>query len=411
MPFETFIAGRYLRSRRKHAFISLITLLSIAGVTIGVMALVVVIAVMAGFETDLKSRILGIESHILVTRSESDLSDYRQLVSRITSDREIIEATPFVTAQVMVRSGTGVAGAVLRGSMPEALPDAITGVTGEQAADVFDRRSTPGRLDKAPGIILGKELARSIGVGPGETVYLISPRGILTPMGHVPAMKRFVVSGFLASGMYEYDGTLAFIAIGDAQKMLRMGDRVSGIDIRVRDIYRADRMAAELQDRLGGEYQVKDWMQMNHSLFSALKLEKAVMFIILTLIILVAAFNIASSLVMLVMKQKRDIGVLKAMGATQAAIRRIFVMKGVVIGLLGTTLGGTAGIFLCFMLEKYRFIELPDDVYYITTLPVQLDVLDVVAIAGAALVICFLATLYPAQQAAKVDPVEAIRYG
>lgn len=411
MPFETFIARRYLRSRRKHAFISLITLLSIAGVTIGVMALVVVIAVMAGFENDLKSRILGIESHILVTRPESEFSDHRQLVQRLASESDVLEVTPFVTAQVMVRSGTGIAGAVLRGVAPDALPRAVTGVAGEQLAEVFGVRSTVGRLDKAPGIILGKELARSIGVGLGETVYLISPRGILTPMGHVPAMKRFVVNGFLESGMYEYDGTRAYISIGDAQKMLRMGDGVSGIDIRVRDIYQADSLSAGLQDRLGSGYQVVDWMQMNHNLFSALKLEKAVMFIILTLIVLVAAFNIASSLVMLVMKKRRDIGILKAMGATQANIRRIFVMKGVVIGLLGTTLGGAAGILLCVLLEKYRFIELPDDVYYITTLPVQLGVLDVAVIAGAALVICFLATLYPAHQAAKVDPVEAIRYG
>ena len=260
--------------------------------------------------------------------------------------------------------------------------------------------------------MLGKELARNLGVIEGNLIYLMSPHGMLSPIGHLPAMKQFKVTGFFQSGMYEYDQTFAFIHIKDAQKMLRMGDSVSGIDIRVTDIYKARDIADQIIFKLGFPYWARDWMQMNQNLFRALKMERWVMAIILILIVLVAAFNIASSLIMLVMGKTRDIAILKAMGATNKSIRKIFVFNGMVIGAIGTVLGLCLGLLLCTLLKHYDIYELTGDIYYFTTtLPVKIEILWVLGIVTAAMVICFLATLYPARQAAKLDPVEAIRYG
>jgi lipoprotein-releasing system permease protein len=410
MSFEIFVGTRYLRAKQKETFISLITILSIAGVTVGVMALIVVIAVMAGFESDLKSRILGIESHLVIMRHGGHMTDYQETVKNVGSHEGVIAATPFIYTQTMLRSASGVSGAVLRGIDPDSVKDVI---------NVFKDVVPPQKHDKmeaeqdndVPSIVLGKELARRLGVTKSDTVYLISPAGILSPIGHVPAMKRFQVSDIFESGMYEYDGSLAFIHLEDAQKILRMVDSVTGIEVRVKDIYKAGDIAEKIVSELGFPYWARDWTQMNQNLFAALKLEKTVMFIILALIILVAAFNIASTLIMMVMEKTRDIAILKAMGATDKSIGKIFVIKGVVIGAIGTFIGVTLGFVLCKLLEKYKFIELPGDVYYITTLPVRMELLDIVLIATAAIVICFLATLYPARQASKLNPVEAIRYG
>ena len=246
----------------------------------------------------------------------------------------------------------------------------------------------------------------------GDTVYLISFRGMVSPIGHVPAMKRFRVAGFFASGMYQFDEAYAFVRLADAQRILKMGDTVSGIEIRVKDIYQADKIAEQIKKNLGFPYWTKDWMQMNANLFYALRLEKVAMFVILTLIVLVAAFNIASTLIMMVMGKTRDIAILKAMGATDQSIRKIFVFKGMAIGSVGTALGVLLGSLLCTVLKHYSIVELTGDIYYFTTkLPVRLELLDVVIIVAAALAICFAATLYPARQASKLDPVEAIRYG
>jgi len=242
-------------------------------------------------------------------------------------------------------------------------------------------------------------------------VYLLSPRGMISPIGHVPVMRRFRVAGIFESGFYEYDQTLAYIHLQEAQQLLRMGDAVTGVGIRVKDIYKADQVAEKVVATLGFPYWARDWMQMNKNLFSALKLEKKAMFIILTLIVLVAAFNIASTLIMMVMQKTKDIAILKAMGATDQSIRKIFIFKGMVIGCVGTLTGLCLGFLGCFFLKRYKFIELPGDVYYFTTLPVKLEFLDVFLIASAAMLICFLATLYPARQASKLNPVEAIRYG
>ena len=411
MSFEYFIGGRYLRAKQKETFISLITMLSIAGVTVGVMALIVVIAVMAGFESDLKQRILGVESHIVLMRHGGSFSDYRKISNQIDTLDGVTAATPFIYTQIMLRSPSGVSGAVLRGIDPDSAGRVIKILkhSGLQNLKQFQGQGNSKSL--MPGIILGKELARNLGVGEGDAVYLISSQGMISPIGYLPAMKRFKVAGLFESGMYEYDGSLAYINLKDAQKILHMEGAVTGIEVRVKDIYDARNIAEKIVSNLGFPYWAKDWMQMNHNLFSALKLEITVMFIILALILLVAAFNIASTLIMMVMGKTKDIAILKAMGAQDSSIKKIFIFNGMIIGFVGTTLGVCLGFIMCEFLEKYKFIELPGDVYYISTLPVRLNPMDVLIIAAAALIICFVATLYPARQASKLNPVEAIRYG
>jgi lipoprotein-releasing system permease protein len=411
MSFEYFIGGRYLKAKQKEAFISFITVLSIAGVTVGVMALIVVIAVMAGFESDLKNRILGIESHVVIMRHGSPFSDYQKILGRVVNTNGVEAATPFIYTQIMLRSSSGVSGAVLRGIDPESADRVIKVLDRSALLNIEKRYREEDTSGAVPGVILGKELAKNLGLGMGDAVYLISSRGMISPMGYLPAMKRFQVVGLFESGMYEYDGSLAYIHLRDAQKLLHMGDSVTGIEVRVNDIYNARNIADKILADIGFPYWARDWMQMNHNLFSALKLEKTVMFIILALIVLVAAFNIASTLIMMVMEKTKDIAILKAMGAMDASIRKIFIFKGMIIGFMGTTLGVCLGFIMCKLLEKYKFIELPGDVYYISTLPVRLEVPDVIIIATAAMVICFMATLYPARQASKLNPVEAIRYG
>ncbi len=411
MSFEFFVGSRYLRTKQKQAFISLITVLSIAGVTVGVMALIVVIAVMTGFEYDLKSRILGVESHIVIMRHNVPFSDYRNILEHVENTDGVEAATPFINSQVILRSSLSVSGAVLRGIDPDSADRVIKNLDKVSLKNLKETDQRESTSISMPTIILGKELAKNLGVMQGDPVHLISPRGIISPIGHIPAMKRFKVAGLFESGMYEYDRSLAYIHIKDAQKILRMGDSVSGIEVRVNDIYNAENIAGRIVKELGFQYWARDWMQMNQNLFSALKLEKTVMFIILALIVLVAAFNIASTLIMMVMEKTKDIAILKAMGATDKSIRKIFVFKGIVIGSIGTILGVCLGFILCTVLKYYQFIELPGDVYYITTLPVKLELLDVVIIASAAMAISFLSTLYPARQASKLDPVEALRYG
>jgi lipoprotein-releasing system permease protein len=411
MSFEYFIGRRYLRAKSKQSFISLITILSTAGIAVGVMALIVVIAVMSGFESDLKSRILGGQSHIVLMRHGGQFTEYRKILKEVEKIDGVKSATPVIYTQVMLRASSRVSGAVLRGIDPESAGRVIK---------TLDKISLPNPKtgmgesmdNNVPGIVLGKELANNLGVGIGDTIYLISPRGMISPIGHLPAMKRFRLTGFFESGMYDYDGSFAYINIKQAQKILRMGNSVTGIEIRVGNMYKAREIAQKIVSDLGFPFWARDWMQMNQNLFTALKLEKTVMFIILSLIVLVAAFNIASTLIMMVMDKTRDIAILKAMGATDKSIKKIFVFKGMVIGTVGTTLGVILGFVLCTILKHYKIAELTGDIYYFTTkLPVKLEFFDDFIIVSAALVICFLATIYPARQASRLNPVEAIRYG
>ena len=412
MGFELFIGGRYLRAKQRQAFISLITILSIAGVAVGVMALIVVIAVMAGFEADLKSRILGGQPQVILKRHGGAFTDYRKVLQEVEQTEGVEAATPFILSQIMLRARGGASGAVLRGIDPTSAGRVMKTLEQVNLPDPATAGPSRDASSAIPGIVLGRELARNLGVVEGDVIYLISPRGMLSPIGHVPAMKQFQVTGFFESGMYDYDQTFAYINIKDAQKLMRMGNSVSGLDIRVTNIYDARNVAQKITSKLKFPYWAMDWMQMNRNLFKALKLERRVMFIILTLIILVAAFNIASSLIMMVMGKTRDIAILKAMGATEKSIRKIFVFNGMVIGTVGTSLGLVLGLILCFLLKHIDVHELAGDIYYFTTsLPVKVEFINVVSIIAAALLICFLATLYPARQASKLNPVEAIRYG
>jgi len=414
MSFETFVGRRYLRAKQKQAFISLITILSIAGVALGVMALIVVIAVMTGFEADLKTRILGGQPQVMIMRhgGAGSFTKYREILQEVEKTPGVEAATPFIYAQIMLKSKNAASGAVLRGIDPESAGRVMETLQNIILPSSTAVKSSQSSKPDIPGIVLGRELAKNLAVVEGDAIYLISPRGMISPIGHVPTMRQFKVTGFFESGMYEYDQTFAYINIRDAQKIMRLGDSVTGLDIRVTDLYDARNIAQKITGKIGFPYWARDWMQMNRNLFKALKLERRVMFIILTLIILVAAFNIASSLIMMVMGKTRDIAILKAMGATERSVKKIFVLNGMIIGVLGTLIGLGLGLVICTVLKHYNIHELAGDIYYFTTrLPVKLEFFDVASIITAALVICFLATLYPARQAAKLNPVEAIRYG
>ncbi len=411
MAYEFFIGIRYLKAKRKQAFISLITILSTAGVALGVMALVVVTAVMTGFESDLKNRILGVESHIIIMRYSEPISSYPPVIDKIESVSGVSSVAPFIYSQVMLRSASKVSGAVLRGIDPAKTVQPGSSISMDCLKLLVNKNSLKADANTLPGIILGKDLADKLNVIPKDIIYLTSARPSKGKSGLVPTVKQFQVKGLMETGMHEYDVSMAFILLGEAQKLFHMKKQVSGLAVRVNDIYQAPRISGKILKQLDYPYWARDWIQMNRNLFAMLKLQKTVMFIIMTLIILVAAFNIASALIMMVMEKTRDISILKAMGATNKSIKKIFVFKGLVVGLAGTIIGLGAGFILCLLLKKYQFINLPGDVYFLNTLPVKLEGLDTLVIVLASLLICFLATLYPAGQASKLNPVDGIRYG
>lgn len=407
MQAEFFIAGKYLRAKRKEGFISLITFLSIAGVVLGVMALVVVIAVMSGAETEFRKRILGLEPHILVMNYTGAFKSDPATEDQIRAIPGVKAVSPILFGQAMIRTGRSFSGIMVRGITPENGAALVKGFSPEQLEAALAIAPEKGSL---PGIILGRELASSIGVITGDKVILMSASTIISPMGQIPSMKRFEVRGTFSSGMSEYDGMLAYARLDQVQSLVSAKGKISALGIWVADIFGVKALRQAHLGFLNYPHYIRDWMDINASLFSALKLEKTAMFVILTLIILVAAFNIASALIMMVMEKTKDIAVLKAMGATHAMIRRIFIVKGMIIGIIGTLLGTTSGVAICAILKKYQFIRLPE-AYPFSTLPVQLEYQDVALIALSAVVICFISTLYPSFKASRMDPVEAIRYG
>ncbi len=373
------------------------------------MALVIVLSVMSGFVEDLKTKILGTNAHLVILQHGSPLRDYKEIIQKVQGVEGIVAATPFIFSQAMLTSETNAHGIVLRGIDPDTAGRVINiGETLKKGSlkDLKKEDESTGH----PGIFIGKELAQNLGVLPDDTVVVVSPSGSLAPMGGVPPMKKFRVTGIFDSGMYEYDTSLAYISLKSAQKFLAMGDTVSGVEVKVQDIYAVKKVAQRIQKELGFPFWTKDWMQMNKSLFAALKLERTVMFIILVLIVLVAAFGIVSSLIMVVMEKNKDIAILKSMGATGRSIMRIFIFEGLIIGIVGTIVGLIAGYTICVLLAKYQFISLPSDIYYISHLPVKMSVVDFFLVALAAIGISFLATLYPSWQAAKLDPAESLRY-
>jgi lipoprotein-releasing system permease protein len=407
MLFEVFLGTRYLKAKRKQAFISIITVISVVGVMVGVMALIVVLSVMNGFREDLMSKILGVNSHLLILNYEGPFSGYDNAAAEADKVEGVVATTPFVYSQVMVNREGSVTGAVLRGLDPLSAPSVAR--IGEMIKG-GNLQSLDIEHDGLPAIIVGRELSKNIGARPGDTLTVVSPIGKLTPLGRVPQSRTFKITAIFDSGMYEYDATMVYVSLKEAQDFLGMEDRVTGIEVRVDDIYKADRIGEAVSRKLGYPYWTKDWQQMNRSLVSALKLEKLTMFVILTMIVLVGALNIISTLVMVVMEKTRDVAILRTMGATSKSIMRIFMFQGLLVGVVGTLAGLFSGLGLCHLLARYQFIKLPADIYYISTLPVRVEMNDVLFVTVAAVLISFLATLYPSWHASRVNPVEALRY-
>jgi len=406
--FEWFVSLRYLRAKHRHGFISLISLISVAGITVGVIALIVVLAVYSGFTDGLRDQILGVNSHIIVQRLGGVINEYDLVRDKVLSTEEVVAATPYLYAQTLLSGAGGGTGVVLRGIDPETASSVIKLPEQMKAGTIDDLIQTEDA--RVPHIILGKNLAGDLQVGVGDRVRLISPSGPLTPMGVIPKVKTCKVSGIFESGMFEYDSTLAYMSIANVQSFLGLEDIVHGIEVKIadKDLNRADQIALKIVDKLGDGFIAKDWMSMNHNLFAAFKLEKIGMFICMTLIILVAALNIISALVMVVMEKGRDIAILKSMGATSASIMRIFFFQGLVIALAGTLLGVLGGLGLCELLSRYQFIELPSNVYPMTTLPIKVLPLDVAIVAISSIFITLTATLYPSWKASQVQPAEVL---
>lgn len=415
MPYELFIGLRYLKARRKQAFISIITLISIGGVAIGVMTLIVVIGVMTGFKEDLTNKILGYYSHIVVLK-QGGMDNYQGTIRKIEKVKGVTSATPFIYSQAMVSSKSSSLGVVLRGIDPETIGKVINVGSNIEEGSLLNLKDLPDRTGgehpplKYPGIVIGRELSRNLGVFYNDLVSVISPMGVMTPMGMVPRIKRFRVVGIFESGMYEYDSSFVYISLKNAQKFLNMPDIATGVEVKIDDIYRAKEVGYRIMRGLGSPYWTRDWMEMNKNLFAALKLEKITMFVILILIILVAAFNIVSTLIMVVMEKNKDIAILKSMGATAKSIMKIFIIEGLTIGIIGALLGTIGGYALSFFLAKSDLIKLPSDVYYISTLPIKIESIDSILIVVFAIGISFLATLYPSWQASRLVPAEALRY-
>ncbi len=419
MNWELLVGVRYLRSRRR-AFLSLISALSLAGVTIGVATLLIVLAVMTGLEHELRNKILGFNPHVTVASFGGGLDDWRQALGRVRQVPGVEAASPVVYGQAMLGMGRSVSGVVVRGIDPLET-EAVVDIASHVREGRFDMLAQPqevtlpaedgGGVTELPGILIGQELARSLAVAPGDILNVISPLGTPGPTGMVPRMKRFVLIGVFDSGMYEYDTTLAYMSLADAQRFFDQGDTVTAIEVRVGDVYAARETARGVERALGGfPFRARDWMEVNRNLFSALKLEKVVYGIVLTLIVVVAAFNILASLTMVVKEKRRDIAILKSMGASSAAIARIFVLNGAVIGLAGTLLGTLLGLAGCWLLAHYQFVDLPKDVFLVNTLPVRIDPVNFLVVALASIAICLVAALSPARRAASLVPVEVIRY-
>lgn len=408
LPFEIAVGLRYIKAKRKQAFISVISAFSVLGVMLGVMTLIIVLGVMNGFEKDLKEKILGTVSHLVVmSHSSRTVTEWPRIMDRISVFDGVEATTPYVYGQAMLSTNGRVRGVIVRGidirtagrviSLPRYI---VQGSMDDLTAEA----------DGLGGIIVGKELAVLNSLRMGDVVQLISPQGKRTPIGAVPQVRNFRIVGFFQSGMYEFDSNLVYMELSQAQKFFEMGQGVTGIEVYLKDIYYAPKLGTRIEASLGTTFWTRTWKDMYRNLFSALKLEKIAMFIILTFIILVASFNIIISLIMLVMEKSRDIAVLKALGATSDRIMRIFIVQGMLVGVVGTFLGAVGGIVGSTILAKYPIIELPTEIYTISTLPVSIEVSDVVIICVVALTICFLATLYPSLRAARLEPVEALRY-
>lgn len=424
-PYEIFVGLRYLRAKRRQRTISLNTFVSVAGITLGVAALIGTLGIMTGFKEDIQAKILGTTSHIVVQdRTRDGMTGYDELVRQVERVPHVLAATPFVLRQVLLTSQSGVQGIVLRGIDPEKevrVTELGRNIKSGQLSDLngpvpaapapqpsSSSEPAPSPPTGHPGIVLGKELSLRLGAFVGDTINVVSPVGPVSAMGMVPKIRTFAVVAVFESGMFEYDSSLAYIGLAEAQKFFNMNQTVSGIEVKVDDIFHADEIARDIERALGFPYWARDWMQLNRNLFSALKLEKTMMFLLLVLITLVASFNIVSTLTMIVTEKQREIAILKAMGATRQAIMRIFMLNGLIIGLTGTVIGIPLGYTFLWLIQNYWTFD--PTVYYISRIPVHVQAIDVFLVSFSAILISFAATVYPSYQAAKLDPAAALRY-
>jgi len=412
LPYELFIGLRYTRAKRRNHFISFISLTSMLGIALGVAALITVLSVMNGFQNELRTRILGVASHVQISGPGDVLADWQAVAELAASDPRVVAVAPFVNVQGMLTFDGAVRGSVIRGILPE---------REEQVAEIGSHMKAGTLAALRPGefgIVLGSELARALAVIVGDKLTLIAPQGQVTPAGIVPRLKQFRVVGIFEVGMFEYDSGLALIHLEDAQKLYRMEDKVSGVRLKLHDLFQSRQVALELLPRLGADVYISDWTRSHANFFRAVQMEKNVMFIILLLIVAVAAFNIVSTLVMAVTDKQPDIAILRTLGAAPSGIMAVFIVQGALIGVIGTLIGVVGGVLLALNIDVVvPFIEslfnvhfLAKDVYYISELPSDLQGGDVAAIAAVSFVLSLLATLYPSWRASRVNPAEALRY-
>ncbi len=411
-PFEWLVGLRYLLAKRRTHFISFISLISLAGIVLGMTALITVLSVMNGFQKEVRDRMLSMAAHAQITSYGGTVEGWSDLAQRARENPEVLAAAPYVSQQALLSNQGEVRGVYVRGVDP-ALEDSVAALSKSMKAGNLS--------DLAPdrfGIIIGKDLAYSLGVVVGERITLIAPQGNVTPAGIVPRLRQFTVVGVFEVGHLEFDSGLAVIHIADAQKLYRMGEKVSGVRLKLKDLLQAPRVAHELTQRLGGETLVTDWTRQNVNYFRAVEIEKRMMFVILTLIIAVAAFNIVSALVMVVTDKQSDIAILRTLGAAPGSIMRIFMVQGTVIGLVGTVLGIACGLLLAFNIDTVvKFVEtvfhtkiLSPEIYYISDFPSDVHLGDVIVVALVSFLLTVLATLYPSYRAARINPAEALRY-
>jgi lipoprotein-releasing system permease protein len=406
MRFELFVALRYLLARRKQAFISLISLISTIGVAVGVMALVIAMALMTGLQGELRDRILGSTAHVYVWKT-GGIEDYRTEVGKLQRVDGVTGAGPAILGRALISSAQADAFISLKGVDPTLEPK-VTDIQRAMLRGKIDALNPPDE-ESLPGILLGRNLANQLGLDVGETATLLVPQGTLSPMGMIPRTRSVRVAGIYALGLYEFDAAYGFVSLEFAERLLGKA-APDLIELRVADIDNAPSISDAVVRELGGDYVSQDWADMNQALFSALWLEKMAISITIGLIVMVAALNIVASLILLVMEKSRDIAILKTMGTSSQRVMTIFMLQGLVIGLVGTSVGATCGLALCWVLDRYRLIQIPMDVYQVSYVPFVVRPFDFIMVVVSAILICFLATIYPSRQASRLDPVQALRF-
>jgi len=403
------VALRYLFSKKEGLFTFLTSIIGVAGVAVGVAALITTLGVMTGFQSDIKERVIGAQSHILIS---GDMSEqfYKEKIREIEKIPGVAGAAPNIGGQAILNRGNNSLGVVLRGIDP-LRESGINNLMRSFTEGSFDAPKNPGEKEVPAAIVLGAELANNMGIDVGDDVVLISPSSIASSAGMVPKMKKFRVSGMIKTGYYEFDSTMVYTDLKSAGGFLDLESSVTGIAVKLKNIDAADKIAQQIKPLFGPEFKVRTFAEMNATLYAALKLEKIMMFIILSLIILVAALNIASNLILLGTEKLRDIGILRALGANPVNISKIFIYEGLLTGTFGLVCGLLLGLLLCWIVSTFNFIQLPGDVFYLTKIPVRLQWADIFAVVLGTYFLCFAAALYPALRASKVNPVDAIRYG